>query len=126
MPILICFTLFSLYIYILLIFHEYTSFYLIFQVNFKPRWISHLAVQDTEKYELKFTRTERWINPLMGWTSSRDPLSNLSIVFPSKQAAINFAVHNGKIPDSSFLNLETALFGNNRDHGNYFMLFYAI
>jgi NADH dehydrogenase (ubiquinone) Fe-S protein 4 len=51
--------------------------------------------RDSDKFELKFTRTERWVNPLMGWTSSRDPLSNLSIVFPSKQAAINFAIHNG-------------------------------
>lgn len=68
---------------------------LIYKPNFKPRSISYFYAQDTDKYELKFTRTERWINPLMGWTSSRDPLSNLSIVFPNKQAAINFAIHNG-------------------------------
>lgn len=44
---------------------------------------------------LEFDTRERWENPLMGWSSSADPLSNTSVHFKTKEAAIKFAEKNG-------------------------------
>lgn len=38
---------------------------------------------------------DRWTNPLMGWTSTGDPLSNMGMNFPSKEAAVDYANRNG-------------------------------
>jgi ETC complex I subunit conserved region len=38
---------------------------------------------------------DRWTNPLMGWTSTSDPLSTLGMTFPTKDAAIEYANRNG-------------------------------
>ena len=35
------------------------------------------------------------MNPLMGWTSSADPMSNVRLSFDSKEEAIAFADRNG-------------------------------
>jgi hypothetical protein len=37
---------------------------------------------------------DRWVNPLMGWTST-DPLSNMGVNFPTKEAAVEYATRNG-------------------------------
>jgi NADH dehydrogenase (ubiquinone) Fe-S protein 4 len=40
----------------------------------------------------------RWINPLMGWTSTADPLENVgraTLAFPTKEDAIAFATKSG-------------------------------
>mmetsp|Transcript_35843 Transcript_35843/g.93420 ORF Transcript_35843/g.93420 Transcript_35843/m.93420 type:complete len:146 (-) Transcript_35843:192-629(-) len=38
---------------------------------------------------------EKWTNPLMGWTSTADPLSHHKITFPSKEDAVNYCSRNG-------------------------------
>eukprot|EP00184_Porphyridium_aerugineum_P007886 CAMPEP_0184692536 /NCGR_PEP_ID=MMETSP0313-20130426/980_1 /TAXON_ID=2792 /ORGANISM="Porphyridium aerugineum, Strain SAG 1380-2" /LENGTH=151 /DNA_ID=CAMNT_0027150373 /DNA_START=245 /DNA_END=703 /DNA_ORIENTATION=+ len=38
---------------------------------------------------------DRWVNPLMGWTSTADPVSNLKLQFPSKEEAIDYAKKYG-------------------------------
>jgi hypothetical protein len=41
---------------------------------------------------------DRWINPLMGWTSSADPMENVtrsSMAFNTKEDAIAFAAKHG-------------------------------
>jgi NADH dehydrogenase (ubiquinone) Fe-S protein 4 len=38
---------------------------------------------------------DRWTNPLMGWTSTADPLSNLGLAFPTKEAAVDYSKRNG-------------------------------
>ncbi|KAB7507432.1 NADH dehydrogenase [ubiquinone] iron-sulfur protein 4, mitochondrial, partial [Armadillidium nasatum] len=38
---------------------------------------------------------ERWENPLMGWASTADPLSNLEVDFDCKEEAIAFCEKNG-------------------------------
>lgn len=37
----------------------------------------------------------RWTNPLMGWTSTGDPLSQTLMTFSSKEAAVEYAERNG-------------------------------
>lgn len=39
--------------------------------------------------------TERWSNPLMGWTSTADPLSNAAMHFDSAEQAVRFAQRQG-------------------------------
>ncbi|XP_033101261.1 NADH dehydrogenase [ubiquinone] iron-sulfur protein 4, mitochondrial-like [Anneissia japonica] len=53
------------------------------------------GTNDTHCWKLEFETRERWENPLMGWTSSGDPLSNIGISFDSKEQAISFAEKNG-------------------------------
>ncbi|KAL2725193.1 hypothetical protein V1478_007866 [Vespula squamosa] len=39
-------------------------------------------------WQIDFDTRERWENPLIGWTSTGDPLSNMKVDFASKEAAI--------------------------------------
>lgn len=50
---------------------------------------------NTHKWALEFEHQERWENPLMGWTSSGDPLSNLRITFASAEAAARHCEKHG-------------------------------
>ncbi|XP_060927197.1 NADH dehydrogenase [ubiquinone] iron-sulfur protein 4, mitochondrial [Limanda limanda] len=49
----------------------------------------------TKKWKIDFDTRERWENPLMGWASSADPLSNMTLSFSSKEDAVAFAEKNG-------------------------------
>ena len=66
-------------------------------VTIAPR--QHKTVQSAEKishqYMITWDNQERWMNPLMGWTSSADPMSNVRLPFDSKEDAIAFAERNG-------------------------------
>ncbi|KAK3097008.1 hypothetical protein FSP39_005554 [Pinctada imbricata] len=53
------------------------------------------GVYGTRRWKIEFDTRERWENPLMGWTSSGDPLSNLNCEFNSKEDAITFVEKNG-------------------------------
>ncbi|XP_075711030.1 NADH dehydrogenase [ubiquinone] iron-sulfur protein 4, mitochondrial [Rhinoderma darwinii] len=53
------------------------------------------GVQNTKKWRLDFDARERWENPLMGWASTADPLSNMVLSFTSKDDAVAFAEKNG-------------------------------
>ncbi|KAG8429649.1 hypothetical protein GDO86_002422, partial [Hymenochirus boettgeri] len=53
------------------------------------------GVQNTKKWKLEFDNRERWENPLLGWASTADPLSNMVLSFPCKEDAIAFAEKNG-------------------------------
>ncbi|XP_065836567.1 NADH dehydrogenase [ubiquinone] iron-sulfur protein 4, mitochondrial-like [Oscarella lobularis] len=46
-------------------------------------------------WRLEFDNQQRWENPLMGWASSADPISNLHIDFDTQEEAICFAEKNG-------------------------------
>ncbi|XP_032676705.1 NADH dehydrogenase [ubiquinone] iron-sulfur protein 4, mitochondrial [Odontomachus brunneus] len=39
-------------------------------------------------WQIDFETRERWENPLMGWTSSGDPMSNINVDFTSQEEAI--------------------------------------
>jgi NADH dehydrogenase (ubiquinone) Fe-S protein 4 len=50
----------------------------------------------TRKWVIQFNSdVPRWENPLMGWTSSRDPVQGISLKFNSKEEAIAYANHQG-------------------------------
>uniref|UniRef100_A0A7R9J8M6 NADH dehydrogenase [ubiquinone] iron-sulfur protein 4, mitochondrial n=1 Tax=Timema californicum TaxID=61474 RepID=A0A7R9J8M6_TIMCA len=53
------------------------------------------GTDNTHHWEMEFETRERWENPLMGWTSSGDPLSNLKLEFSTENAAIEFCEKNG-------------------------------
>jgi len=46
-------------------------------------------------WTLKWDTQERWENPLMGWASTADPLSNLELDFDSLESAQYFCEKNG-------------------------------
>lgn len=49
----------------------------------------------TRKWKIDFDSRERWENPLMGWTSTADPLSNTQVEFAEVESAIGFCERNG-------------------------------
>ncbi|XP_056275855.1 NADH dehydrogenase [ubiquinone] iron-sulfur protein 4, mitochondrial [Pseudoliparis swirei] len=53
------------------------------------------GVNGTKKWKMDFDTRERWENPLMGWSSTADPLSNMVLSFSSKEDAVAFAEKNG-------------------------------
>ncbi|KAH7965114.1 hypothetical protein HPB49_003444 [Dermacentor silvarum] len=50
---------------------------------------------NTHKWKMEFDIRERWENPLMGWSSTGDPLSNMNLDFASKESAMAFCEKNG-------------------------------
>ncbi|RMB95401.1 hypothetical protein DUI87_28122 [Hirundo rustica rustica] len=53
------------------------------------------GANNTKKWKMEFDNRERWENPLMGWASTADPLSNMVLTFATKEDAIAFAEKNG-------------------------------
>ncbi|KAI3441005.1 NADH dehydrogenase [ubiquinone] iron-sulfur protein 4 [Psidium guajava] len=50
------------------------------------------------KWKINFLSTQKWENPLMGWTSTGDPYSNVGdagLCFDSEEAARSFAERHG-------------------------------
>uniref|UniRef100_A0A0N5AGR7 NADH dehydrogenase [ubiquinone] iron-sulfur protein 4, mitochondrial n=1 Tax=Syphacia muris TaxID=451379 RepID=A0A0N5AGR7_9BILA len=65
---------------------------------FKPaREATQSAHGNTKAWKIELDNQERWENPLMGWCSTGDPLSNLNMAlkFATKEAAISFCTRNG-------------------------------
>ena len=48
-----------------------------------------------QHWTMEFDNRERWENPLMGWTSTADPLSNMRLDFTTKEEAIVHCEKNG-------------------------------
>ncbi|CAG9766383.1 unnamed protein product [Ceutorhynchus assimilis] len=46
-------------------------------------------------WEMDFDTKERWENPLMGWCSTGDPLSNMKVQFANKEEAVEYCEKNG-------------------------------
>ncbi|EDM10379.1 NADH dehydrogenase (ubiquinone) Fe-S protein 4, 18kDa (NADH-coenzyme Q reductase), isoform CRA_a [Rattus norvegicus] len=53
------------------------------------------GVNNTKKWKMEFDTRERWENPLMGWASTADPLSNMVLTFSAKEDAVAFAEKHG-------------------------------
>lgn len=53
------------------------------------------GIKDTRRWEIEFATKARWTNPLMGWTSTDDPMGNVSLKFESKEQAMEFAKKQG-------------------------------
>ena len=52
------------------------------------------GVGKTNKWIIEYVTKNTGINPLMGWESSTDTLSELKLEFPSKELAIEYAKKN--------------------------------
>lgn len=49
----------------------------------------------SHQWQITWKQQARWSNPLMGWTSTADPMSNLKLNFETQEDAIAFAQRNG-------------------------------
>ena len=50
--------------------------------------------RNTKNWVLKFDTLDTGINPLMGWETSKDTMSEVKLEFSSKEQAINYAKKN--------------------------------
>ena len=53
------------------------------------------ASHASKAWRLGWKTEERWTNPLMGWTSTADPLSNTELKFETAEQAMRFATKMG-------------------------------
>ena len=52
------------------------------------------GVRNTKKWILEFDTLNTGINPLMGWETSKDTMSEVKLEFSTKDQAINYARSN--------------------------------
>ena len=50
--------------------------------------------RNTKKWLLEFDTLDTGVNPLMGWESSKDTMSEVKLEFSTKDQAINYARKN--------------------------------
>ena len=50
--------------------------------------------RNTKKWLLEFDTLDTGVNPLMGWASSKDTMSEVKLEFSTKEQAINYAKKN--------------------------------
>jgi len=50
--------------------------------------------RNTKKWLLEFDTLDTGVDPLMGWESSKDTMSEIKLEFSSKEQAINYAKKN--------------------------------
>ena len=64
---------------------------------FRPaRNVMQSGRAQTHKWLIQFnSNVPRWENPIMGWTSSRDPIQGTNLKFATKEEAIKFAQDQG-------------------------------
>ena len=66
----------------------------------------------TKSWILEFTpESTSEIDPLMGWTSSGDTQSQVTLTFETKQAAVDYAEENGIDAQVTELRRENLMFG---------------
>ena len=52
------------------------------------------GTRNTKNWLLEFDTLNTGINPLMGWESSKDTMSEVKLEFSTKEKAINYAIKN--------------------------------
>ena len=52
------------------------------------------AKRNTKKWLLEFDTLDTGVDPLMGWVSSKDTMSEVKLEFSTKEQAINYAKKN--------------------------------
>ncbi|PSC73174.1 NADH dehydrogenase [ubiquinone] iron-sulfur mitochondrial [Micractinium conductrix] len=59
--------------------------------------VSQTAAGGGPAWKIQHENKGKWINPLMGWTSTADPLENVGrqLYFSSKEEAVTYAEKNG-------------------------------
>uniref|UniRef100_A0A1L8E1B8 NADH dehydrogenase [ubiquinone] iron-sulfur protein 4, mitochondrial n=1 Tax=Nyssomyia neivai TaxID=330878 RepID=A0A1L8E1B8_9DIPT len=58
------------------------------RIYIPPKNAMQSGTNNINNWEIEFDNRERWENPLMGWSSTGDPLSNMKIQFNTKEEAI--------------------------------------
>ena len=62
---------------------------------YKPtKTVMQSGRRNTKNWLLKFDTSNKGINPLMGWETSEDTMSEVKLEFPSKEQAISYAKKN--------------------------------
>ena len=62
---------------------------------YKPtRTAMQSGARNTKNWLLEFDTLNTGVNPLMGWVSSKDTMSEVKLKFPTKNQAINYAKKN--------------------------------
>ncbi|KAJ8602937.1 hypothetical protein CTAYLR_001515 [Chrysophaeum taylorii] len=64
-------------------------------ISQNPKSAMTSGVHKTKPWVLKWKNEERWSNPLMGWTSSADPMAQVELKFETPEQAIFFAEKHG-------------------------------
>ncbi|KAJ1517327.1 NADH dehydrogenase Fe-S protein subunit 4 ndufs4 [Coelomomyces lativittatus] len=57
--------------------------------------IMSLGMHNSNHWCIAFDTQDRWQNPLIGWTSSADPMQGTTLKFDTKESAIRFAENQG-------------------------------
>ena len=52
------------------------------------------GMRNTKKWLLEFDTLDTGVNPLMGWVSSKDTMSEVKLEFSTKEQAIDYAKKN--------------------------------
>uniref|UniRef100_A0A2A4K4I5 NADH dehydrogenase [ubiquinone] iron-sulfur protein 4, mitochondrial n=1 Tax=Heliothis virescens TaxID=7102 RepID=A0A2A4K4I5_HELVI len=60
-----------------------------------PKNAMQSGTNNIHHWEMEFDNRQRWENPLMGWTSTGDPLSNMKVAFKCPEEAIAHCEKNG-------------------------------
>ncbi|XP_022116778.1 NADH dehydrogenase [ubiquinone] iron-sulfur protein 4, mitochondrial isoform X2 [Pieris rapae] len=60
-----------------------------------PKNSMQSGTNNIHHWEMEFDTRQRWENPLMGWTSTGDPLSNMKLQFTNPDEAIEHCEKNG-------------------------------
>lgn len=53
------------------------------------------GIRQTKLWKIDFDVIEKWENPMMGWTTSADPLQAMQIKFESKEDAMAYCSRQG-------------------------------
>lgn len=65
------------------------------RIYIPPKNAMQSGTDNLHHWQIEFDNRERWENPLMGWASTGDPLSNMNITFNSQEEAIEHCEKNG-------------------------------
>ncbi|XP_063626735.1 NADH dehydrogenase [ubiquinone] iron-sulfur protein 4, mitochondrial [Cydia splendana] len=60
-----------------------------------PKNAMQSGTNNIHHWQMEFDNRQRWENPLMGWTSTGDPLSNMKVQFKTPKEAIEHCEKNG-------------------------------
>ncbi|XP_016977223.1 NADH dehydrogenase [ubiquinone] iron-sulfur protein 4, mitochondrial [Drosophila rhopaloa] len=65
------------------------------RIHIPPKNAMQSGTDNINTWQIEFDNRDRWENPLMGWASSGDPLSNMNVQFGSPEEAITYCERNG-------------------------------
>ncbi|KAI9582282.1 NADH dehydrogenase [ubiquinone] iron-sulfur protein 4, mitochondrial [Glossina fuscipes] len=65
------------------------------RIYIPPKNAMQSGTDNVNQWQIDFDSRERWENPLMGWCSTGDPLSNMYVNFNTPEEAITFCERNG-------------------------------